>query len=63
MSVVVASQYIADLIVALGLPDAGIVLGHREVNTQAGRRTDPTGVNLDDFRQLVHDALARRRQP
>lgn len=61
LAVVVASQYVADLIVELGLPDAGVVLGHREVNTAAGRRTDPTGVSMTEFRELVHDALARRR--
>lgn len=61
-AVVLASQRVADMIVELGLPDAGVVLAHRELNVVPGRRSDPTGVDMVDFRQRVADALARRRQ-
>lgn len=59
-AVVMASQRVADMIIALHLPDAGVVLGHREISTVPGRRTDPTGVDMEMFRALVHDALRRR---
>ena len=35
------------------LPDAGVVLAHREINTQRGRRTDPRGVDMDKLRAAV----------
>lgn len=40
-----------------GLPDAGILLAHREVSTTPGRRTDPRGISMPDLRQEVHGAL------
>lgn len=60
-AIVIASQRVADMIVQLGLPDAGVVLAHREISTTPGRRSDPTKVDMVMFRELVHDALARRR--
>lgn len=59
-AVVIAAQRVADMIVALHLPDAGVALGHRELNVVPGRRSDPTGVDMDEFRAMVADALARR---
>jgi len=60
-AIIAASQRVADVIVQLGLPDAGVVLAHREVSVVPGRRSDPTGVDMEWFRSLVHDALAVRR--
>lgn len=61
LAVVIAAQRVADMIVELGLPDAGVVLGHRELSTTPGRRSDPTRVSMIGFREMVADALARRR--
>lgn len=48
-----------DLILELELPDAGVVLGHREVSTSRGRRSDPTRIDMEWVRQRIHDELAR----
>ena len=45
----------------LGMPDAGVVLAHREVNTVPGRRTDPRGVDMDQLRAAVAVRLSPRR--
>lgn len=44
---------LADLVRELSLPDAGVILGHREVSTVRGRRTDPRGVDLERLRRDV----------
>lgn len=58
-----AAERIADLIIELGLPDAGVVLSHQEVTEPArrGRRTDPVGVNMDTFRAAVAAHLEAKR--
>lgn len=61
LAVVIGAQRVADMIIQLGLPDAGVVLGHRELSTVPGRRSDPTLVSMTTFREMVADALARRR--
>lgn len=56
-AVTTAVERVADLIIALGLPDAGVVLGHRELTVPDAnghkRRSDPTGVSMTDFRARV----------
>lgn len=52
---------VADLIIELGLPDAGVVLAHREISTQKSRRSDPRGLDMDLFRSYVASALDLRR--
>lgn len=43
-----------------GLPDAGVVLLHREISTTPGRRTDPRGVDGNDLRHDVETMLRTR---
>lgn len=52
-----AAEWVADLVVALRLPNAGNVLAHREISV-TGRRVDPRGVDMEVFRKAVHDWLA-----
>ena len=36
-----------------GMPDAGVVLAHREINTQRGRRVDPRGIDMNQLRAAI----------
>lgn len=48
---------LAALIRDCRLPDAGIILGHREINTKRGRRADPRGIDMEALRQDVARVL------
>jgi hypothetical protein len=39
------------------LPDAGVILAHREISTVRGRRSDPRGIDMVQLRAAVHDRL------
>ena len=54
-------QVLADMVEEAGLPDAGVILAHREVNTARGRRSDPRGIDMDRLRSDVAAELGRRR--
>jgi hypothetical protein len=43
----------------LGMADAGVVLGHREISTMPGRRIDPRGVDMEKLRERVALWLAQ----
>lgn len=54
-------QVLADMVEEAGLPDAGVILAHREVNTARGRRSDPRGIDMDRLRSDVAAELGRRQ--
>ena len=56
-----AALRVADLIIAMGLRDAGVVLAHREISTERSRRFDPRGLDMEAFRHAVATMLVYRR--
>lgn len=50
---------LVDLVHDLDLPDAGVILSHREINTVRGRRSDPRGIDMEQLRQ---DVAAKLRE-
>lgn len=45
------------------LPDAGVVLAHREINTVKGRRVDPRGIDMEQLRAAIAARLQRGVMP
>ena len=47
------AQHLAIRVGELGLPDAGVILAHREISTVPGRRSDPRGIDMNELRAEV----------